>query len=130
VTSYKSLREEALSAERHNRLHPDAEHRVPLVTAALSGSDGPVVAVTDFVRAVPDQVARWMPRRFTSLGTDGFGRSDTREVLRRFFEVDAVHLVVAVLGGLTADGAVPAGTVAAALGRYGIDTDAADPWSA
>ena len=71
-----------------------------------------------------------MPRRFTSLGTDGFGRSDTREVLRRFFEVDAVHLVVAVLDGLTAEGAVPPGTVAAALGRYGIDADAPDPWTA
>ena len=64
------------------------------------------MAVTDFMRAVPDQVARWMPRRFTSLGTDGFGRSDTREVLRRFFEVDAAHVVVAVLSGLAAEGAV------------------------
>ena len=93
------------------------------------GRPGPIVAVTDFMRAVPDQVARWMPRRFTSLGTDGFGRSDTREVLRRFFEIDAAHVVVAVLEGLAADGAVPAGTVAAAIGRYGIDADAADPWS-
>ena len=130
VTSYKSLREEALSAERHNRLHPDAEHRVPLVTAQLVGAEGPIVAVTDFIRAVPDQVARWMPRRFTSLGTDGFGRSDTREVLRRFFEVDAVHLVLAVLDGLTAEGAVPPGSVAAAIDRYGIETDTPDPWSA
>src|SRR5665213_1999656 len=129
VTSYKSLREEALSAERHNRLHPDADHRVPLVTASLAGNAGPIVAVTDFMRAVPDQVSRWMPRRFTSLGTDGFGRSDTREVLRRFFEVDAAHLVVAALEGLTADGAVPAGSVAAAISRYGIAADAADPWS-
>jgi pyruvate dehydrogenase E1 component len=129
VTSYKSLRQDALSADRHNRLHPDAEPRVPLVTGFLSASEGPIVAVTDFVRAVPDQVARWMPRRFTSLGTDGFGRSDTREVLRRFFEVDAAHLVVAVLDGLTADGSVPTDAVAAALGRYSIDADTDDPWS-
>ena len=129
VTSYKSLREEALSAERHNRLHPDAEHRVPLVTASLAGSRGPIVAVTDFMRAVPDQVARWMPQRFTSLGTDGFGRSDTREVLRRFFEVDPAHVVVATLEGLAAAGAVPAGTVTSAIARYGIDAGLADPWS-
>jgi pyruvate dehydrogenase E1 component len=129
MTSYKSLREDALSAERHNRLHPAAEPRIPRVTASLSGSEGPIVAVTDFVRAVPDQVARWMPRRFTSLGTDGFGRSDTRQVLRRYFEVDAAHLVVAVLQGMTADETVPAGTVAAALRRYDIGADADDPWS-
>ena len=109
VTSYKALREEAISVDRHNRLHPDDAPVVPFVTAALAGSAGPVVAVTDFMRAVPDQVARWVPRRFTSLGTDGFGRSDTREVLRRYFEVDAAHVVVAVLEGLVADGAVPAG---------------------
>ena len=129
VTSYKSLREEALSAERHDRLHRSGPGRVPLVTSELSGSTGPVVAVTDFVRAVPDQVARWVPRRFTSLGTDGFGRSDIREVLRRFFETDAAHVVVAVLDGLEADGAVPAGTTARAVVTYGIDPEAADPWS-
>ena len=129
VTSYKSLREDALSAERHNRLHPDAEHRVPLVTASLTGSGGPIVAVTDFMRAVPDQVARWMPRRFTSLGTDGFGRSDTREVLRRFFEVDPAHVAVATLEGLAAEGVVPSGTVTAAIDRYGIDAGLSDPWS-
>ncbi len=77
VTSYKSLREDALSAERHDRLHPGTPPRVPLVTGCLGRRDGPVVAVTDYVRAVPDQVARWIPRPFTSLGTDGFGRSDT-----------------------------------------------------
>ncbi len=129
VTSYKSLREEALSVERHDRLHPDGPVGVPLVTEALLGSAGPIVAVTDFVRAVPDQVARWMPRRFVSLGTDGFGRSDTREVLRRFFETDAAHVVVAVLGGLEADGAVPPGTAAKAVVSYGIDPDTPDPWS-
>jgi pyruvate dehydrogenase E1 component len=129
VTSYKSLREEALSVERANRLHPDDEPRVPLVTMELAGSSGPIVAVSDFVRAVPDQVARWMPRPFISLGTDGFGRSDTREVLRRFFEIDAAHVVVAALGGLEAEGAVPTGTTAKAVVRFGIDPDAGDPWS-
>ncbi len=129
VTSYKSLREEAISTERWNRLHPDQPARVPFVTESLARSGGPIVAVTDFMRSVPDQVSRWMPRRFTSLGTDGFGRSDTREVLRRFFEVDAAHVVVAVLHGLAAEGSVPPGTVAEAIRRYGIDPDSADPWS-
>ena len=130
VTSYKSLREEALSVERHDRLRPDDAPHVPLVTRELSGSTGPIVAVTDFVRAIPDQVARWMPRRFTSLGTDGFGRSDTREVLRRFFEIDAAHVVVAVLSGLEAEGALPRGSTAKAVVAYGVDPLAPDPWSA
>jgi len=129
VTSYGALRQDALSAERHNRLHPDEVPRVPLVAERLDGPTGPVVAVTDFMRAVPDQVARWIPRPFTSLGTDGFGRSDTRAVLRRFFEVDPAHLVVAALGGLEADGSVPRGTQAQAMANYGIDTEAPDPWT-
>ncbi len=129
VTSYKSLREDALSAERRGRLHPDEPVPVPLVAESLGDGDGPVVAVSDYVRAVPDQVARWVPRPFTSLGTDGFGRSDTREVLRRFFETDAAHVVVAVLGGLERAGALPRGTTAKAVVAYGIDPDATDPWS-
>jgi len=130
VTSYASLREDALSVERRNRLHPGDGPAVALVTSSLAGGRGPIVAVTDFVRAVPDQVARWMPRPFLSLGTDGFGRSDTREVLRRFFEVDAAHLVVAALGSLESDGAVRQGTTSAAVAAYGIDPDAPDPWTA
>jgi pyruvate dehydrogenase E1 component len=129
ATSYKSLREDAISVERWNRLHPGQPQRQPFVTELLAQSGGPIVAVTDFMRSVPDQVARWMPRRFISLGTDGFGRSDTREVLRRHFEIDAAHLVVAVLSGLAADGSVPAAMVAEAIGRYDIDGELADPWS-
>ena len=132
VTSYSCLRDDALSVERRNRLHPDDAEEVPLVTSSLAdapGSAGPIVAVTDFVRAVPDQVARWMPRPFISLGTDGFGRSDTREVLRRFFETDAAHIVVAVLGGLESDGLLPRGTTSEAIGTFGIDPDSPDPWA-
>jgi pyruvate dehydrogenase E1 component len=88
-----------------------------------------VVAVTDFIRSVPDQVSRWMPRPYSSLGTDGFGRSDTRDALRRFFEVDAAHIVVSVLSGLAELGAVPDQVVADAIARFGIDGAAADPWS-
>jgi pyruvate dehydrogenase E1 component len=129
VTSYKSLREDAISAERWNRLHPGETERVPFVTECLDQSAGPVVAVTDFMRSVPDQVSRWVPRRFTSLGTDGFGRSDTRDVLRRFFEVDAAHVVLAVVSALVADGLLPATVAAEAVERYRIDADRSDPWS-
>jgi pyruvate dehydrogenase E1 component len=129
VTSYKSLREDCLSAERWNRLHPGEDPKVPLVTESLAGSGGPVVAVTDFVRAVPDQISRFVPRHFTSLGTDGFGRSDTRDTLRRFFEVDAAHIVVAVLDGLVASGDLQAEVVSKAIHQYGIDASSGDPWT-
>ena len=89
ATSYKMLREEALSIERWNRLHPTEPARTPYVTELLNDSEGPIVAVTDFMKAVPDQIARFVPRPFASLGTDGYGYSDTRVALRRHFEVDA-----------------------------------------
>jgi pyruvate dehydrogenase E1 component len=129
VTSYSELRADALSCERWNRLHPGEEPRTPYIEEALAGGEGPVVAVTDYVRSVPDQVARWMTRPFTSLGTDGFGRSDTRSALRRFFEIDASHLVVAVLAALASTGDAKAEEVAEAIERYGIDADAPDPWT-
>ncbi len=131
ATSYKRLREEALSTERWNRLHPGAAPRVPRVTQLLDG-DGPVVAVTDFMKAVPDQVARWIPahRRYTPLGTDGFGRSDTRSALRRHFETDAGNVVVATLAALAADSSIAWSTVSEAIARYGIDPERADPRSA
>jgi pyruvate dehydrogenase E1 component len=129
ATSYKKLREEALSTERWNRLHPDERPRVPFVTEQLAASDGPVVAVTDFMKVVPDQIARWVPdgRSFIPLGTDGYGRSDTREALRRFFETDGPHVVVAVLSALAAAGDVKAEVVADAIARYELDADAPDP---
>ena len=131
VTSYGELRHEALSIERANRLHPTAERRVPYVSEALGDdrASGPVVAVTDYLRAVPDQVARWVPRPFVSLGTDGFGRSDTRAALRRFFEVDAAHVVVAVLASLAQMGEAKTDEVTDAIAALGIDTDVADPWA-
>ena len=98
ATSYKLLREQALDTERWNRLHPGQPARTPLVAELLTEAPGPIVAVTDFMKIVPEQVARFLPGRvFTPLGTDGMGRSDTRESLRRLFEVDAAHVVVAVL---------------------------------
>ena len=135
ITSYKALRENGLAAERHNRLHPSGERRVPLVARRLAESNGPITAVTDFMSAVPDQIRQFLPRggesnrTFTTLGTDGMGRSDTREALRRFFEIDTGHVVVGVLSGLLADGKVEASVVEDAISRYGIDADAIDPWN-
>jgi pyruvate dehydrogenase E1 component len=130
ATSYKALREDALSTERWNRLHPSQPARTPYLTEALSSAEGPVLAVTDFMKAVPDQVARWVPAHFTPLGTDGFGRSDTRAALRRHFETDAAHVVVGVLQGLAATGEGKAEDVADAIARYEIDAEAPDPRSA
>jgi len=129
ATSYKKLREEALAVERTNRLHPSAEPQVPLVTELLSASEGPIAAVSDFMKAVPEQIARFVPagRPFHVLGTDGMGRSDTREALRRFFEIDTGHVVVAVLTGLLETGEIDASVVQDAIERYGIDPDAHDP---
>ena len=128
ATSYQQLRLEALDVERWNRLHPGEAPRTPLVTDLLERSHGPVVAVSDYLRAVPDQIGRWVPRRWASLGTDGFGRSDTREALRRYFETDAGHLVTAVLSELAADGSVAEAAVADAIARYGIQPDLPVPW--
>jgi pyruvate dehydrogenase E1 component len=127
ATSYKSLREDALEVERWNRLHPAETPRVPYVTRALATASGPIVAVTDFMKAVPDQIARFVNAPFTPLGTDGFGRSDTRETLRRHFEVDAEHIVVAVLSSLASNGAGKHDEVSLAISAYGIDPEAPDP---
>ncbi len=130
ATSYKALREDALGAERWNRLHPTETPRTPYVTEVLSGSAGPVVAVSDFMKAVPDQVSRWVPRTYLSLGTDGYGRSDTRAKLRRHFETDTGHVVVAVLTALAQTDDAKPQEVADAIARYGIDPEAADPRTA
>jgi pyruvate dehydrogenase E1 component len=130
VTSYKALREDGLEVERWNRLHPASAPRVPYVTRALETARGPIVAVTDFLKAVPDQVARFVGAPLTVLGTDGFGRSDTRAALRRHFEVDAAHIVVAVLAELAAAGEGRPSEVASAIEKYGVDPEAPDPRSA
>jgi pyruvate dehydrogenase E1 component len=129
ATSYKRLREDALTVGRQHLLHPDRPAGRPFVTQQLADGEGPIVAVTDFMRAVPDQVARWMPRPYSSLGTDGFGRSDTRERLRQHFEVTAEHVVVAVLTELADAGEIDPGVVSAAIKQYGLATDLPDPWS-
>ena len=125
--SFKAAREEALEVERWNRLHPDQEPRVPMVTQRLAGGRGPVVAVTDYMTMVPDQIARWVPRRFIPLGTDGFGRSDTRESLRRFFETDAGSVTAAILSALAAEGGLDPAVAKDAIARYDLLNPYFDP---
>jgi pyruvate dehydrogenase E1 component len=127
VTSYQQLRNDALAAERWNRLHPGEPPRVPYVTRALENAPGPVVASSDYIKALPDMVARWVRQPYVTLGTDGFGRSDTREALRRHFEIDAEHIVVATLSALCQQGQVPAGTVARAIQELQVDPEKIDP---
>ncbi|MGH9046996.1 MAG: transketolase-like TK C-terminal-containing protein, partial [Acidimicrobiales bacterium] len=129
MTSWSTLRQEAISVERWNRLHPQAEARRPVVATELGQEGGPVVAVTEYMRAVPDQIARWVHRPFVSLGTDGFGRSDARPALRRYFEVDAGHIVVAVLSSLARSGEASADEVSGAIDRFGISPDTAEPFA-
>jgi pyruvate dehydrogenase E1 component len=128
ATSYKALRDDALAVERYNRLHPGDVARTPLVARLLADAPGPVVGVSDFMKIVPEQIARFLPgRTFLPLGTDGMGRSDTRESLRRFFEVDTGHVVVGVLSALLASGAATVDEITGAMQHFEIDPDAADP---
>ncbi|GAA0736374.1 pyruvate dehydrogenase (acetyl-transferring), homodimeric type [Dactylosporangium roseum] len=127
ATSWTELRRDAVQAEEHNLLHPSEEPRVPYVTQVLQNTAGPVVAVSDFMRAVPDLIARWVPNDYTSLGTDGFGLSDTRHALRRHFHVDAESIVVAALRQLARRGEVPASAPAEAAKKYAIDDVNAAP---
>ena len=128
VTSWTSLRIDALEAERWNRLHPADPPRQPFVTAALGHGADPVVAISDYMRAVPDQVARFIERPYSSLGTDGFGRSDARDALRGHFEIDAAHLVISVLSRLAADGRLAADVVTRAIDELGVDPSRAAPF--
>jgi pyruvate dehydrogenase E1 component len=127
VTSYQQLRNEASACERHNRLHPEAPAQIPYITQVLSASTGPFIAASDYIKHTPDSVARFVPGTFVPLGTDGFGMSDTREALRRHFEVDAENVVLGALHGLRLDGKMSAGEVAAAIKKLGIDADKLDP---
>jgi pyruvate dehydrogenase E1 component len=127
ATSWTELRRDAEQTEEYNLLHPADEPRVPYVTSALKDQPGPVVAVSDFMRAVPDLIARWVPGDYTSLGTDGFGLSDTRHALRRHFHVDAESIVVATLRQLARRSEVAANVPADAAAKYAIDDVNAAP---
>ncbi|MEU8333330.1 pyruvate dehydrogenase (acetyl-transferring), homodimeric type [Micromonospora sp. NPDC048839] len=127
VTSWTELRRDAVETEEYNLLNPGAEAKVPYIQQKLADADGPKVAVSDFMRAVPDLIARWVPGDYTSLGTDGFGMSDTRHALRRHFHVDAESIVVATLRQLARSGAVAASVPAEAAKKYAIDDVNAAP---
>jgi pyruvate dehydrogenase E1 component len=127
VTSYNELRRDALDVERWNRMHPDQPARTPFLVEALKGAEGPIVAATDYMKVVADQVAPWLPGRMETLGTDGFGRSDNREYLRKHFEVDAESIVCAALSRLARDGEFDAAKAKAAFAEFERDTETPDP---
>ncbi|MBN1489545.1 MAG: pyruvate dehydrogenase (acetyl-transferring), homodimeric type, partial [Phycisphaerae bacterium] len=129
VTSYKELRRDAMAAERWNRLHPTETPRSCHLWKAIEGVDGPFIAASDYMRLVSEQIAPWLPGGLVALGTDGFGRSETREALRRHFEVDAECVVVATLAALAKRGeaGVTREAVAEAIRDLGVDPDKVDP---
>jgi pyruvate dehydrogenase E1 component len=130
VTSFSELARDAREVERTHRLHPGDEPRASHVVRCLGGHDAPVIAATDYVRAYPELIAAHVAAPFTALGTDGFGRSDTRAKLRRFFEVDRQHVVVAALSSLARERRLAPEVVAQAIARYGLDASRPAPWNA
>ena len=127
VTSFNELRREALDLERWNMLHPESAARIPWVSRCLAGRPGPVVAASDYMRAYADQIRHYVPHHYRVLGTDGFGRSDTREKLRRFFEVNRYYITVAALKSLADEGRIEARQVSEAIRKYGIDPEKPNP---
>lgn len=127
VTSYNELRRDALAVERWNRLHPGEEPNRPHIHEVLAGHEGPIIGATDYMKIVPDQIAPWLPGRLTSLGTDGFGRSDNRQHLRHFFEVNAESIAAAALSRLSREGQFDPDRAMAALDELGVDPEAPDP---
>jgi pyruvate dehydrogenase E1 component len=132
ATSYNELRRDGMAAERWNLLHPTEPRRKSWVETCLEGHEGPVIASTDYMRNYADQVREYVQaaaRRYVVLGTDGFGRSDYRANLRRFFEVDRYYVAVAALKALADDGAIKPAVVAEAIAKYGLDSERAAPWT-
>ena len=127
VTSYNELRREALAIERWNRLHPAEKPKTPYILSAMEGSEGPVIAATDYIKAVPDQLAPWLGTRLVSLGTDGFGRSDNRQHLRKHFEINAESIAAAALSRLARDGKFDAKKAQKAFEELGVNTEKVDP---
>jgi pyruvate dehydrogenase E1 component len=127
ATSFTELRREALDVERWNMLHPSKKAKVPYVTDLLKNHKGPVVAATDYMRSFADQIRTFIPNRYITLGTDGYGRSDSRKQLRHFFEVDAKYIVVATLKALADEGTLESIVVDAAIKKLGINPDKPNP---
>ena len=128
VPSFNLLHRDAIEVERYNRLHPLEEAKLPFVTRQLQGYEGPVIASTDYIRSFADRIRAYIPNDYHVLGTDGFGRSDSRANLRDFFEVDSRHVAVAALSALAEQGKVGKEVVQQAIEKYGIQTDTAPSW--
>ena len=127
--SFNELRRDGIAAARWNLLHPTEKAKPSHVEQCLAGTKGPVIASSDYMRTFADQIREFVPRRYKVLGTDGFGRSDSRENLRRFFEVNRYYVAVAALKALAEDGDVPNAKVAEAIRKYGIDAEKPAPWT-
>lgn len=128
VTSFTELRRDGLSADRQNMYNPDAKEQSTWVEQCLQSTAGPVIAATDYMRAVPDMIRTWVPRRYVTLGTDGYGRSDTRKSLRDFYEVDRFHITLATLKALAADGVIKKSLLGQAIKKYDLKGDRPNPW--
>jgi pyruvate dehydrogenase E1 component len=126
VTSYNELRREALSIECWNRLHPAEAEKTPYIMQALKGTKGPIIAASDYMKVIADQLSPWLTNRLVTLGTDGFGRSDNREHLRSHFEVNAESIVAATLSKLARDGKFDAKRVQKAFEELALDTEKVD----
>jgi len=127
ATSFNELTRDAQTADRWNRLHPEETAKVPYISACLKNQAGPFIAATDYIRNYADQIRKWIPGHYEVLGTDGFGRSDTRAQLRKHFEINQYHVVIAALKSLADEGKIPASTVSAAVKKYDIDPDKINP---
>jgi pyruvate dehydrogenase E1 component len=127
VTSFNELRREGLMVERENRMNPGKKAKLSYVTQQLAERQGPVIVATDYMRLYAEQIRQFVPGPYVTLGTDGFGRSDTRQQLRHFFEVDAKFIVIATLNALADKGEIPKSKVADAMKHYNIDSKKLDP---
>ena len=127
ITSFKQLHTDGLAVERWNRMHPGEPRREAYLTSCLKNEKGPFVIASDYVKALPESIARWFPRPPVSLGTDGFGRSESREALRDFFEVDARFIALGALSGLADQGQLPSEVVNKAMKEMDIPPEKADP---
>jgi pyruvate dehydrogenase E1 component len=127
VTSYKELYRDANDCERWNMLHPGEPAKVPYVTQMLKDAPGPFIAASDYMKVLPESLGKWVPGQLVSLGTDGFGRSESRVALRDFFEVDAKHIVLATLGALARENKIGTDVVKRAIQELGINSDKANP---
>jgi len=127
VTSYNELRREAMACDRWNRLHPADKSKQPFILSALEKADGPIIAASDYMKVVPDQLAPWLGSRLVALGTDGFGRSDNREHLRRHFEINAESIATSALSRLARDGKFDPKKAQKAFSDLGVNVEKADP---